>query len=207
MTANLEIGNRIKQAREFKGYTQEQLGKELGMNKSTIQRYETGQISKIKLPVLEAIANALNVNPNWLALKSEIMESSKPIPLYFDNKVTKPVEKMTPDELKKYFKSIPESFKKLNNLLKDFNDKLLDCYAENTEALIYYISSLNHEGRKEILKRAIELNQIEKYTKQDNQQSQLALKLARKVNGDSELQTAEDNEADYINAPKNDIDM
>lgn len=73
----VEIGKRIKQARELRGITQEQLGNSLGMNKSTIQRYETGQISKIKLPVLESIAKALRVNPNWIALKSDEMEDTQ----------------------------------------------------------------------------------------------------------------------------------
>lgn len=73
MASVIEVGKRIKEAREANDLTQEQLGKELGMNKSTIQRYETGQVSKIKLPVLESIAKALNVNPDWLVLKSDDM--------------------------------------------------------------------------------------------------------------------------------------
>ena len=68
-----EIGRRIKTARELRRLTQEQLGNAVGMNKSTIQRYETGQITKIKIPVLETIAKTLNVNPNWLALKTDNM--------------------------------------------------------------------------------------------------------------------------------------
>lgn len=71
MADPIEIGKRIKYARELKDITQEQLGNEIGLNKSTIQRYETGQVSKIKIPVLESIAKCLNVNPEWLALKSD----------------------------------------------------------------------------------------------------------------------------------------
>ncbi len=71
MSSTLEIGQRIKQAREEKDLTLEQLGQQLGMNKSTIQRYEAGKVSKIKLPVLESIAKVLCVNPEWLALKSD----------------------------------------------------------------------------------------------------------------------------------------
>ena len=41
----VEIGNRIKTAREEKGLTQEELGIRLGLNKSTIQRYEAGENS------------------------------------------------------------------------------------------------------------------------------------------------------------------
>ena len=68
---NIEIGKRIKQRREELGMTQEELGKELGLNKSTIQRYETGKIAKIKLPVIHAIAKQLRVNPEWLVLKTD----------------------------------------------------------------------------------------------------------------------------------------
>ena len=62
-----EIGNRIKQARTLKNYTLDDIANEIGVAKSTIQRYENGLISKPKLPVLQAIADALNVNPAWLS--------------------------------------------------------------------------------------------------------------------------------------------
>lgn len=76
MANPIEIGKRIKLAREVKGMTQEQLGKKVGMNKSTIQRYETGQVSKIKSPIVESLAKSLNVNPDWLIEKSDIMDNS-----------------------------------------------------------------------------------------------------------------------------------
>ena len=74
MADTIEIGKRIKYARELKGMTQEELGKELGMNKSSIMRYEKGIVDKIKLPVIEAMANVLSVNPSWLSAKSEDMD-------------------------------------------------------------------------------------------------------------------------------------
>lgn len=61
------IAKRIKQAREIKGCTLEDIASEIGVAKSTIQRYENGLISKPKLPVLHSIANSLNVNPAWLS--------------------------------------------------------------------------------------------------------------------------------------------
>ena len=75
---NLEIGKRIKTKREELGMTQEELGDKLSLNKSTIQRYETGQVKKIKLPVLQAMAEQLKVDPNWLALKSDNIEYISP---------------------------------------------------------------------------------------------------------------------------------
>lgn len=67
----LEIGKRIKLRREQLGMSQEQLGKALCFNKSTIQRYENGKIASIKVPVINAIAKQLDVNPNWLISGTE----------------------------------------------------------------------------------------------------------------------------------------
>lgn len=68
---HLEIGRRIEEARKHAGLTQSELGDKLGMNKSSIQRYETGQVKKIKIPVIDTIAKVLKVNPAWLALKTD----------------------------------------------------------------------------------------------------------------------------------------
>lgn len=73
MERNIKIGQRIKMRREQLSMTQEDLGAPLGFNKSTIQRYESGKIAKIKLPVIEAMAKQLEVDPNWLSLKTDDM--------------------------------------------------------------------------------------------------------------------------------------
>lgn len=77
----IEIGKRIKSARNKQGLTQEELGNRLKLNKSTIQRYESGAISSIKLPVLQAIAKQLNVDPDWLALKTDEPGFYNPAPI------------------------------------------------------------------------------------------------------------------------------
>lgn len=60
------IGARIRQRREALNMTQEELGASLRLNKSSIQRYESGQVQRIKRPILNAIAEALSVDPLWL---------------------------------------------------------------------------------------------------------------------------------------------
>lgn len=77
MANTIEIGKRIRMCRERRGMTQGDLGERLGLNKSTIQRYETGQISKIKLPILEAMAAELGVSAEYLALKNDEPELKK----------------------------------------------------------------------------------------------------------------------------------
>lgn len=73
MEKRKEIGRRIKLRREDLKMSQEELGNKLFLNKSTIQRYETGQIAKIKIPIIHAMAKQLNVNPDWLVLKTDTM--------------------------------------------------------------------------------------------------------------------------------------
>lgn len=77
MSDSYQIGRRIKQRREALGMTQEELGAALHLNKSSIQRYESGQIKTIKLPIVYAIAEKLDVDPLWLAGKTDITEQSK----------------------------------------------------------------------------------------------------------------------------------
>lgn len=71
---NAEIGSRIKSVRELRGATLDDIAKKVGVVKSTIQRYEAGKIKNIKLPVVDSIAIALNVNPSWIVGKSDDME-------------------------------------------------------------------------------------------------------------------------------------
>lgn len=68
---NKEIGKRIRLKRLEKDLTLKDLADMVGVDSSTISRYEKGRIEKIKMPVIESIANVLNINPSWLVLKSE----------------------------------------------------------------------------------------------------------------------------------------
>jgi len=60
-------------ARKENHATLEEVAKKVGLAKSTIQRYEKGLINDVKLPNIQSIAKALNVNPNWIIGKSEEM--------------------------------------------------------------------------------------------------------------------------------------
>jgi repressor LexA len=89
---NIEIGKRIRTKREECGLTQEELGKAVDLNKSTIQRYESGKIEKIKLPVIQAIAQKLQVDPNWIILKTDSPKPASDDSIFdrFDN--VKPIK-------------------------------------------------------------------------------------------------------------------
>ena len=61
-----EIGKRIKTAREKADMSLNDVAIKLGVNKSTISRYENGEISKVKAPIIESLANVLRVSPYYL---------------------------------------------------------------------------------------------------------------------------------------------
>lgn len=111
----IEIGRKIKGRRNELNMTLEQLATVLGFNKSTMQRYETGKISKIKLPVIQAIATALKVTPEWLmgldVPKDDISIGKDTEKLFF-------VNSLTPEE-----NQLISNYNKLNNIGKE---KILD---------------------------------------------------------------------------------
>jgi transcriptional regulator with XRE-family HTH domain len=74
---NLSIGKRIKQSREDIEITRKELAKRIQVSASTITRYEQGTIQKIKMPIINSIANALSVNPMWIIGRSEFIRTSE----------------------------------------------------------------------------------------------------------------------------------
>lgn len=70
---NKEVGIRIVEARERCGFKRNDLAKRIGVSPSTITRYEKGEFNRIKLAIVEAIANATNTNPVWIMGNSDQM--------------------------------------------------------------------------------------------------------------------------------------
>lgn len=60
------IGQRIKESRDSKDLTIKELAEAVGLSESTISRYESGHVAKIKIPVLSSIASILNVQEEYL---------------------------------------------------------------------------------------------------------------------------------------------
>ena len=62
----MNIGNKIKTARIAKGMTQEELGKQLGVQKSAIAKYENGRVVNIKRSTLKKISDILEIKASEL---------------------------------------------------------------------------------------------------------------------------------------------
>lgn len=59
----MEIGQKIKKARLAMGYTQEELGKLMGVQKSAVAKWESGRVVNIKRSVLVKLSEVLDIPP------------------------------------------------------------------------------------------------------------------------------------------------
>ena len=59
----MDIGAKIRAARQAKGMTQEELGEILGVQKSAIAKYESGRVVNIKRSTLKKISDVLSIPP------------------------------------------------------------------------------------------------------------------------------------------------
>jgi repressor LexA len=71
-----KIGKKIREAREAKGMSQEELGRALGYTATAVSYFESG-VRKIKLEDLQKISNILNVDMDYLVPK--FVNESSPI--------------------------------------------------------------------------------------------------------------------------------
>ena len=156
---NKEIGKRIKSRRKELKFTLKEIADIVGVASSTIQRYESGFISQYKLPVLQSIAKAINVNPTWLVKEDapmetgipddqfikanrEIIKNMKPISFTMDiNDLYTPSDEDRFYTLSKEETTLLENYNKLNNLGKD---KLIEYSNDLTETPKYIENTINN---------------------------------------------------------------
>lgn len=107
----MNVGKRIQERREQIGLSADELAEALGKDRSTIYRYEKGDISKLPLTILEPLAKILQTTPAYLmgwqkTSDDEVM-----------HKIT-----FTPDEhtiIKKYRQLSKESKRKVRENIDD----------------------------------------------------------------------------------------
>lgn len=66
MNTNIETAQKLKQLRTEKSVSQEEVAQFVGVNRSTIGRWENGDIASLKAPQLKKLADFYNVNVLWL---------------------------------------------------------------------------------------------------------------------------------------------
>jgi transcriptional regulator with XRE-family HTH domain len=118
-----QIGVRIKQRRLELDLPMQYVADQMGVNKSTVQRYESGTIDNTKKMVLEGLSRVLDVTPEWL-----LGETDK-----LDPEVTDALEIRIRDSYQRIQSSFPL---KLKTIDADFAKTLLLYLLESFEDLI-----------------------------------------------------------------------
>jgi repressor LexA len=68
----MSFSKRLQEARLKSGLTLDEVGRKVGKSKSTIQRYESGHVSKLDNEMISALAKAVRVNPVYLMGWSDV---------------------------------------------------------------------------------------------------------------------------------------
>ena len=116
-----QVGRRIKERRTELNITMPELGRRVGVNKSTIQRYEADGVDPKRTMVINGLAEALLTTPEWLTGLSDDKE--------YDTYTLcqKDIEK----HIKKYLDTVSSTVKgePHQQLLTSFLGKLIDLYS------------------------------------------------------------------------------
>ncbi len=80
----MNIGERIKQIRQERGFSAEEVAKRLGVSVSTLYRYENSSISKIPVAVIDKLCEILGTSANKL-MKNDENTSKETLPDSFAN--------------------------------------------------------------------------------------------------------------------------
>ncbi len=99
---NNDMGARLKELRNSRGLTQEEVGKVIGVQKAAIQKYEKGDVKNLKRSAIEKLSKFYNVPASYI--------------MCLDEKETK--EQKEVSEILEIFKNRPE-LTMLFNLTKD----------------------------------------------------------------------------------------
>lgn len=96
----MTIGDRIRIRRKEIGLSVDQLADRIGKNRATIYRYESNEIEKYPLEILEPLAQALCTTPASLMGWSEEKISSNKSLSEFHQRALAQLEKMNDEQIK-----------------------------------------------------------------------------------------------------------
>ena len=92
----MSTGERIRRQREAQHLSLEDVGRQLGINRSTVKRYEDGETRRIPLSAIRRLAQILHTTPGYLL---ELDAPEKPEPLDQDVMVmARAMQKIPPEQ-------------------------------------------------------------------------------------------------------------
>lgn len=100
----MDTGFKLKNLRLSQGLTLEEVGNAVGVGKSTVRKWETGDIANMRRDKIAKLANALHTSPayimGWSDDPNPVIEKPAPIAKSeLDNALIKMLVSLTPSEL------------------------------------------------------------------------------------------------------------
>ena len=98
---NFRVGQRIRNRRNEINMTMKELGEKVNLSEATIQRYESGKIKGVDVNLLNAIAEALYIEPayimGWEASEDDLLQKKKGVKIPVLGKIVAgiPIEAIT----------------------------------------------------------------------------------------------------------------
>ena len=63
---DMDMGERIKALRVEKGWSQEELGRMVGLQRAAINKYEKGNVENMKRSIIKKMSELFEVSPSYL---------------------------------------------------------------------------------------------------------------------------------------------
>ena len=148
-----QVGERVKERRTELNLTMPELGKRVGVNKSTIQRYEADGVDPKRTMIINGLAEALLTTPEWLTGLSKYNE--------YDSCTlcAKDMEK----HIKNYLDTVSSVVKgePHQQLLTTFLGKMIDLYTVMTYYFADAMAEVDRVAEDEGLKQSLRRYAIE----------------------------------------------
>ena len=148
-----QVGERVKERRTELNLTMPELGKRVGVNKSTIQRYEADGVDPKRTMIINGLAEALLTTPEWLTGLSEDKE--------YDSHTL--CAKDMEEHIKNYLDTVSSVVKgePHQQLLTTFLGKMIDLYTVMTYHFADAMAEVDRVAEDEGLKQSLRRYAIE----------------------------------------------
>ena len=148
-----QVGGRIKERRTELNITMPELGRRVGVNKSTIQRYEADGVDPKRTMVINGLAEALLTTPEWLTGLSDDKE--------YDTYTL--CQRDIEEHIKKYLDTVSHAVKgePHQQLLTTFLGKMVDLYTVMTYYFADAMEEVDRVAEDEGLKQSLRRYAIE----------------------------------------------
>lgn len=153
----MNVGKRIQERREAIGLTVDEMADALGKDRSTIYRYERGDIEKLPTSVLEPLAKILDTTPSYLMgwddneyIEPNLTNDYTTYPVIGD--IAAGYDKICLEDWNGETIDVPNSYLKGNKKTDFFvlcvkGDSMFPTYQDGDKVLILKQSTLNYSGQ------------------------------------------------------------